>query len=409
MGLIQKTRKIMAFFIFIFVLVSFLCYFKDIAIFANKGRTADSLNIRECQYKNYATAAFYNSQNEITLASDKGYALVCKTLDEDRRVVCELYYDQYLQPIKQSLGHFGIMMDYYPDGMISTVTYVDSKGNPIVNSLGYVRCSRVYDHQLIIQEMYYDKNNEPTKLALGQCGLAFKYNQDGKKSEITYIDVNGNPIINSLGYVTLQCVYYKDGTIHFEWYLDQNGEKVLINGRYGIKHIGNMQFSVNKDGTVQLSIDNIVNNLPWIVILLGLGLCICVVFLKRWTQKCFIYLYLIFIICMTVVLRKNGGGAETELFWSYKRFFSSYKLRFEILNNIWLFIPLGASLYTVHKRKLVTIFPIIVSILIEISQFVFKVGLFEFDDVVSNSLGGFIGMAIALLLMKSEKLQDYKN
>lgn len=62
----------------------------------------------------------------------------------------------------------------------------------------------------------------------------------------------------------------------------------------------------------------------------------------------------------------------------------------EILNNIWLFIPLGAILMKpIGWRGIIAC--IVLSCIIEVVQYFTGFGLAEFDDNISNGLGGAIG------------------
>ncbi len=64
-----------------------------------------------------------------------------------------------------------------------------------------------------------------------------------------------------------------------------------------------------------------------------------------------------------------------------------------------MFVPFGAGLYSLIKKKWIVIIPLIFSILIEISQYIFGLGLCEIDDIISNALGGAIGMMMAASLL----------
>ena len=77
--------------------------------------------------------------------------------------------------------------------------------------------------------------------------------------------------------------------------------------------------------------------------------------------------YLVFIAMMTLLYREMGAGRlNLTLFWSYRRFLSSPYLRMEIINNIWLFVPLGAILYKLIPRWYVVFIPVMVSAAVEI-------------------------------------------
>ena len=98
---------------------------------------------------------------------------------------------------------------------------------------------------------------------------------------------------------------------------------------------------------------------------------------------------------MTLIGERAGiAGVRLDLFWSYRLFFISPVMRLQILNNIWLFVPLGAMLYRLWPRGYVVLIPVLLSLGIETLQLVLGRGLFETDDIISNSLGGLIGVLV---------------
>ncbi|WP_448921223.1 VanZ family protein [Eubacterium sp.] len=74
-----------------------------------------------------------------------------------------------------------------------------------------------------------------------------------------------------------------------------------------------------------------------------------------------------------------------------------------ILGNIIMFIPVGIFVCVFTKNKnpyrYIYIIPL-VSIFIEITQFILATGSLDIDDVVLNSIGGFIGLGIFAIIYK---------
>ena len=133
----------------------------------------------------------------------------------------------------------------------------------------------------------------------------------------------------------------------------------------------------------------------WAVVLYGSFLTILAAFGNRKFNTVLLPFYLVFIAMMTLLYREIGTGRlNLTLFWSYRRFLSSPSLRKEIVNNIWLFIPLGAILYKLIPKWYAVFIPLIVSVAVEIAQYALDVGLCELDDMVSNGFGGLIGAAV---------------
>lgn len=147
---------------------------------------------------------------------------------------------------------------------------------------------------------------------------------------------------------------------------------------------------------------------------------------------CFVFLYILFmhwlnirffrilrepvaIICLvveivaiayfTIFFREQGESHtyELELFWSYKKWILERSVAFglEILNNIVLFFPFGFILTDALRRCpfwAVLLSSLAVSGCIEMSQLVFRLGLFEFDDIFNNVLGAVAGWCVFHIL-----------
>ena len=108
-------------------------------------------------------------------------------------------------------------------------------------------------------------------------------------------------------------------------------------------------------------------------------------------------------------------SANTELLWSYRESLvlfgesprvSNSSLLAEIVLNALLFVPLGALLPFAWPARLrglrgavlVAAIGACASLAIELSQLLFHLGLFEFDDVLNNTLGAVARYAAYSLL-----------
>ena len=115
---------------------------------------------------------------------------------------------------------------------------------------------------------------------------------------------------------------------------------------------------------------------------------------RRITPRPLLAAYILFILMETVLGRESGvGRVELLPFWSY----SHPELRMEIVLNYILFIPLGVLLYLCFGEKpglRVVIAGFLLSALIELIQLTFKIGVFEFDDMIGNTIGCLIGAVI---------------
>ena len=109
---------------------------------------------------------------------------------------------------------------------------------------------------------------------------------------------------------------------------------------------------------------------------------------------CLLVIYVFVILSETLLFRKpfEGEHLQLELFWSYKVIDVQFK---QMLGNVLMFIPFGLLLSLLDKRVwLVLLSGFFFSCLVEILQFVLKVGLCEWDDVLHNTLGTLIGLLI---------------
>lgn len=76
---------------------------------------------------------------------------------------------------------------------------------------------------------------------------------------------------------------------------------------------------------------------------------------------------------------------------------------FNIGGNIVLFVPLGFLIPFVFRNvawRTLLVLAVIVPILIEITQAVFRIGIFDIDDVILNGLGVMIGYLVFVLFKK---------
>ena len=90
-----------------------------------------------------------------------------------------------------------------------------------------------------------------------------------------------------------------------------------------------------------------------------------------------------------------------KVFWSYAEIINNHRqdLVYENLFNIIMLIPVGFLLPIIKELKVWHIFVVGItfSSLIEVSQLVFRRGLFEFDDIIHNTLGCLIGFALFIV------------
>lgn len=124
-------------------------------------------------------------------------------------------------------------------------------------------------------------------------------------------------------------------------------------------------------------------------------------------------IYLLHVYGSTVFSRlPSTRKYQLEVFWSWKEIIhpigrlgsaSKYDLLLENLLNIVMLLPLGLCLPLAYDKSITwkkgLLIGICISFSIELLQLILCRGLFEFDDIIHNSLGFLIGILISNRIM----------
>ena len=115
--------------------------------------------------------------------------------------------------------------------------------------------------------------------------------------------------------------------------------------------------------------------------------------------------YLSFVATITIFARIPSQSAQYRLmlFWSYKAIAAGQTdFIAEVFWNFVLFIPIGIILMLLITHRFRVLMSLgcglLMSAGIEVIQLIFHRGLFEFDDMVHNTLGTLIGIGIFLFV-----------
>ena len=116
-------------------------------------------------------------------------------------------------------------------------------------------------------------------------------------------------------------------------------------------------------------------------------------------------IWLVIILSLTVLGREpfDGRHFQPQLFWSYspEQLAKPTFVR-QVIGNIVAYIPLGFLLPILLREKLgfrkcfvlTLAIGIAISFCTESIQYLFRIGLFEFDDMIHNGLGAVIGFLL---------------
>ncbi|MBR4607578.1 MAG: VanZ family protein [Lachnospiraceae bacterium] len=334
-----------------------------------------------------------------------GYGMVTRTYDEEGHKVSERYFDKNGEPVIFVSGYHEVVNLYENDRNVLS-TYLDEHENPIISELGYAILRRTYyDEKPIVgkvaYEYYFDESDKPIAVSRGQFGIHNEYDEDGQLVAITYLDADGNAMRNNLGYAMIKKTYYENGSLDTETYYDEYGKPMaLTNGQYGVKWVNGQMVDIDSNGRQMFALRNHLHGHLISVIVVALLITVLSLFLGKKANFLLLILFLLCIAYMTLLYRGEViMKARLDLFWSYRDFFSSLSTRVDILNNIWLFWPLGTILFRLSQKRSVVIVAVLTSIGIELLQYVTGVGTTEIDDVISNGLGGMLGMWFGYMMM----------
>lgn len=346
------------------------------------------------EYGNGTVTITYLGRDELPMMRSAGYATIVRTVDENGRAVDDYYYDLDMQPAPCS-GYYGQHREYDANGQNSSVIYLDVNGLPVCSTAGYA--SKGYDRDnsgTVTAEHYFNEQGNPATSTLGQYGEQYQRDEAGRISQITYLDADVDPASTNVGYTILKRTYYRDGTADTDMYFDVDGNPIALSkGQYGIKRSGKVNLLLDKNGNVMFCVDNILNGFPAMVVVFGVIICILMLILPGKISIALTIAYVVFILYETLMFRETGDARTNFVLFSYAdRFFTEQSVRVGVINNIWLFIPLGTGLYRNIRKKWVLLIPLLFSIVIETTQYITGLGIAELDDVFGNTMGGWIGI-----------------
>lgn len=118
--------------------------------------------------------------------------------------------------------------------------------------------------------------------------------------------------------------------------------------------------------------------------------------------------YCLFIIWYTILSRQpsSSHSVKWQIMWAYREMLAGYKYWKEDviqnIQNIVFFIPFGI-LHPARKGKGVLITALLLSALIEATQYIGGFGLAEIDDVICNTLGALLGLGLVSFVKRKKQ------
>lgn len=363
----------------------------------------------------YALIRDYNEKEEIIrqvyldssgqpIINYDGYAITKRYYNDAGLLETELFFDNYNKPITtRSFGN-GCKRIYDNSGNVIAIVCLNADGEPSKTVKGYAIIQRSYYTEgpyagKIETEKYFDENNNPVQLAKQQYGIYKEYDEYGRVNLITYLNNSGEPVISSDGYATCKQTFYADDTVRTETYYDEFGNPIALSeGQYGTFYQDNKKVYLDINGCELFSLKNFLHNNHAAMIIICFIAIVIPAISGRKTNIFLLAGYIMIVLYLTMMFRNHlDRRMELKVFWSYKQFFSNEQIRWQITENIFLFIPLGIMMYEVYPDKKALFILIAISIVIELCQYFAGLGLCELDDTISNGIGGFVGFELGKL------------
>lgn len=130
---------------------------------------------------------------------------------------------------------------------------------------------------------------------------------------------------------------------------------------------------------------------------------------RQWINTIAAVVSVVVILSFTVIDRSTHAVSAVKLqpFWSIRN--GLYR---EVWLNVFLFFPYGLSIPYIlhntvkHKAAIAILSATVFSFLIELTQFIFKLGLCETDDLIMNTLGAAIG---TLSFIIADRIRTKRN
>ena len=354
--------------------------------------------------------ADYNPMNIV-----QGYANEINQFDDQGRKVFVSFFDASGNPVCSTYEGYAKKQEYNADGKITKISYYDQFRNLMITGNGYAVITRSYhsvngpEHGKVAYEFYFDTQGKPIALYLGQFGVYKEYDETGMNTTFTYLDAEGQPIVTKKGYSIVSRTYRDGG--YSDLYFDMNGNPYQMpDGQYGVKVDNGHNIYLDKNGEAQFNIKTFYNNRPPFVILSATAVMLFSVLSGKRVNTVLLFLYCAVILYFTLMYRENGFNKVNFVFFSgFKQFFTNDETRSNIVKNTWLFIPLGAILFSIYPQRKTILFPLLFSIVIEIIQYITNTGWCDIDDVICNWIGGVIGFSFCKMFVDFKRFMSKRH
>lgn len=156
----------------------------------------------------------------------EGYYTENYDYNPNGRWIRRTFLDEYDAPFNVDDSFATECRDYYINGWLKSISYLDQFGNPAL----YHGCYKTvfsYNHSgQIVQESYYDESGQLMQNIVNQYAIkTIMYNSDGIIICEEYLNEDASPTLSSSGYAKI--IYTYDGeNLLCETYYDESGKEI---------------------------------------------------------------------------------------------------------------------------------------------------------------------------------------
>ena len=222
----------------LFLVISFL-FINPMARKARSQFHSSQLKKVTVKDENTERTDYFDSNGQITIAANLGYATVIITKTENSKL--EKYYDDKGEPISRYNGYDAVLQDYDERGRNNRITYLNRDGEPIIMANGYAIEEREFNpNGQIAMVRYLDNQGKPVNTPLYGYGQINEYDENGRNCRIIYINNSGEPAMTGLGYAIVSRHFYEsegpeNSKVESEFYFNEHGEPISLSlGQYGV-------------------------------------------------------------------------------------------------------------------------------------------------------------------------------
>lgn len=198
--------------------------------------------------ENLYKISYFNEKNDLVITAH-GYAQVIRNYDRRGFLTSCAYFDDNTQPVRGPYRFHKTEIVSDNMGRDITSVYLDTNNFPILTLGHYAKCTRQYNEQGLVEDIfYYGENGQLNLSAEGSCRVHYKYDMNGNTEEISHYGLDGCLIFSNNGYAVMKLDYNEDGLLETERYFGVDNEpipgpegyhekKFVYDNRYNIHEI----------------------------------------------------------------------------------------------------------------------------------------------------------------------------